>query len=119
VVLDQADYLQGDVYTRVTGLTTAQLQCVVFYNNILQPWTFLNGIGVSDAQVTSGKVFFNEVPGSPGYYNVRFRPNAIGFWRLLITYPAGTQIIALNYDVVGTPSDTDVGLQSAFIKPFG
>lgn len=117
VVLDQADYFQSDGFTRVTGLTTANLQCTIFFNNALMPWVFVTGASVSDGQVASGKVYFLEVPGSPGIYNVRFRPNAVGYWRLLITYTVGQQIMAQDYDVTGGPSSMDVGLQSSFIKP--
>ena len=117
VVLDQADYFQSDGFTRVTGLTPAQLACSIFFNNALMPWLFVTGASVGDGQIASGTVYFLEVPGSPGIYNVRFRPNAVGYWRLLITYPAGTQIMAQDYDVTGTPSNMDAGLSSSFIKP--
>jgi hypothetical protein len=117
VVLDQADYFQPDGFTRVTGLTTAQLQCAIFFNNTLLTWTFLSGDNVPNAQVASGHVYFCEVLGSPGYYNVRFRPNAVGYWRLLLTYVAGEQIMAQDFDVSGAPPNADVGLSSSFIKP--
>ena len=117
VVLDQADFFQSDGFTRVTGLTVAQLQCVIFFNNSAQPWVFQSGLNVTDAQIASGKVYWLEVPGSPGYYNVRFRPNAVGYWRLLITYTAGEQILAQDYDVTGAPASVDVGLQTSFVKP--
>lgn len=117
VVLDQADYFGPDGFTRVTGLTVADLTYAIFFNNTLLPWVFVTGAGVTDAQVASGKVYFIEVPGSPGYYNVRFRPNAVGYWRLLLTYTAGEQIMAQDYDVSGAPANMDIGLQSSFIKP--
>lgn len=117
VVLDQADFFQPDGFTRVTGLTIAQLQSALFFNNALLPWVFVTGASITDSQVASGKVYWVEVPGSPGYYNVRFRPNAVGYWRLLITYTAGQQIMAQDYDVSGAPPNMDVGLQSSFIKP--
>ena len=117
VVLDQADYFASDGFTRVTGLTVTQLQCVIFFNNAVQPWIFQSGANITDAQIASGKVYWVEVPGSPGYYNVRFRPNAVGYWRLLITYTAGDQIMGQDYDVTGAPANVDVGLHSAFVKP--
>jgi hypothetical protein len=68
-------------------------------------------------QVASGKVYWQEVSGSPGIYNVRFRPNAIGYWRLLITYPVGTQISGQDYDVTPLPPTVDTGLKASFVKP--
>lgn len=117
VVLDQADFFMPDGFTRVPGLTIGQLTCQLFFQNALQPWSLISGAGVMDAQVASGKVYWVEVPGSPGIYNVRFRPNAIGYWRLIITYPAGTQIMGQDYDVVQAGVAVETGLKASFVKP--
>jgi hypothetical protein len=117
VVLDQADYFQADGFTRVTGLTFASVIEQLFFNNALQPWPLTNGLGVPDIQITSGKVYFNEVPGSPGIYSVRFRPNAVGYWRLLVTYAPGTQIMAQDYDVTPQAPSAAPGVKSSFTKP--
>ena len=89
----------------------------LFYNNVAQVWTLVDGTGVTDTQVASGKIYWNEIPGSPGYYNVRFVPNAVGYWRLLITYPAGTQIAAQDYDVTDQTVPGPAGLSSNFNRP--
>lgn len=89
----------------------------IFYNNIAQPWPFIDGSTTSDAQVASGNVYWVEIPGSPGNYNVRFRPNAIGFWRLLITFVSGTQIMGQDYDVVSQVPLAESGLRASFTKP--
>ena len=117
VVHDQADFFQPDGFTRVPGLTLAQLQMQVFFNNAPQPWHFVSGIGVTDAQVASGKVYWMEVPSTPGFYSIRWRPNALGYWRVLITYPAGQQIMGQDYDVVLGGVTADSGLRESFIKP--
>lgn len=117
VVLDQADFFMPDGFTRVAGLTIGQLTCQLFFQNALQPWALITGAGVLDAQVASGKVYWVEVPGSPGIYNVRFRPNALGYWRLIITYPAGTQIMGQDYDVVPAGVPIETGLKASFVKP--
>ncbi len=117
VVYDQVDFFQSDGFMRVTGLTFSGVVLNAFFENVAQPWNLVNGIGVTDAQVSSGYVFFNEVPGSPGYYNVRWRPNALGFWRLLITYVPGQQIEAQDYDVVSSLPTVESGLSASFIKP--
>lgn len=115
-VLDQADYFEDDGYTRVCGLTVADVVSQLFFDNTLQPWPIVSGAGVRDQNVTSGKIFFHEVPGSPGIYSVRFRPNATGYWRLLITYTSGEQIMAQDYDVVLPPAPAVTGLKSSFSK---
>ena len=116
LVYDQVDFFQPDGFTRVTGLT-ASLPLKVFFENVAQPWPLMDGSLVSDAQVASGHVYFNEVPGSPGFYNVRWRPNGVGFWRVILSYPAGQQIEAQDYDVVQSLPMVESGLSASFIKP--
>ena len=116
VILDQADFFQLDGFTRVPGLTPTDLTGQLFFNNLLQPWPLILGSGVSDALVKSGNVYWNEVSGSTGIYNVRFRPNAMGYWRLLITYPVGTQIMAQDFDVVSQIPLVESGLKASFVK---
>lgn len=117
VVFDQADFFEPDGFTRKTGLGLTDLTHEVFFENDLMPWPLVDGSAVSDAQVTSGKVYWHEVPGSPGFYNVRWRPNAIHYWRLLITYTAGTQIMAQDYDVVAQVPAAETGLRASFTRP--
>jgi hypothetical protein len=68
-----------------------------------------------DAQVAAGTVYFNEITGQPGFYSVRFRPNAVGFWRLALSYDAGSRALALGYDVVQEPPLVASGLKSSFV----
>lgn len=117
VILDQADFFQLDGFTRVVGLQPSDLTLQLFFQNQLQPWPLIIGSGVTDALVKSGSVYWNEVPGSPGIYNVRFRPNTTGYWRLLITYAAGTQIMGQDYDVVTQTPVVESGLKASFVKP--
>ena len=116
-IIDQADFFEPNGFTRVIGLSITDLTHEIFFNNILQPWHLVDGSSVSDAAVVSGKVYWNEVPGSLGFYNVRFRPNAIGYWRNLVTYTAGTQIMAQDFDVVSQVPQAESGLRASFTKP--
>ena len=116
-IIDQADFFEPNGFTRVIGLSITDLTHEIFFNNILQPWPLVDGSSVSDAAVVSGKVYWNEVPGSLGFYNVRFRPNAIGYWRNLVTYTAGTQIMAQDFDVVSQVPQAESGLRASFTKP--
>ena len=117
IVLDQADYFESDGFTRVLGLTVADLTCQVFFNNSQQPWPLVSGAGILDNQIVSGKIYFHEVPGSPGIYSVRFRPNAVGYWRNLVTYTHGTQILAQEYDVSAQTITAPSGVKSSFTRP--
>lgn len=118
VVLDQADFFESDGFTRTVGLVPGvDLTLQLFFKNELQPWPFIDGSTVNDSQVTSGNVFWVEVPGSPGIYNVRFRPNAIGYWRLLITFESGEQIMAQDYDVSSQVPLAETGLRASFTRP--
>jgi hypothetical protein len=117
IAIDQADYFASDGYTRITGITVADLTNQMFFNNAQQPWALVNGLGVSDTQVVSGRVYFHEVPGSPGIYSVRFRPNAVGYWRLVLNYPAGLQVLAQEYDVSAQAQVATSGVKSSFTRP--
>lgn len=103
-VVDQIDVFESDNYTRVDGLDLNDFSLTLYRDNQALNWTVLGGSLVSDAQVTSGRVYLREI-GS-GVYSLRFRPNVVGFWRLLVSYPAGEQTISLSYDVV--PEDVPV-----------
>lgn len=116
VVIDQADYFQGDGFTRVTGLTISDVSLQLFFQNDPQPWALVDGSTTTDARVAAGRVFFHEVPGQSGIYSVRFRPNAIGYWRLILTYTAGQQIMGQDYDVVAEAQPPAGGLKSSFIN---
>lgn len=120
-LFDQADFFQLDGFTRLQGLTPSDLTLQVFANNVVQPWPLVAGLAVPDALVASGKVYLHEIPGAPGFYSTRWRPNAAGYWRLVLTYTAGLQIVAQDYDVVadetaGAAGTTPGGLQVSFIR---
>lgn len=111
VVYDQADFFQADGYTRVVGLLPANVDPELYYNNEPMPWPLVSGVGVQDTQVVSGRIYWQAIAGGP--YSIRFRPNAVGFWRLLLTYAPGTQILAQSFDVhAGTGVPTPSGLKA-------
>lgn len=118
VVIDQADIFAPDDFTRITGLTVADITTTLFYNNMAQPWGLLSGSTVTDAQVAAGTVYFNEITGQPGFYSVRFRPNAVGFWRLILTYAVGSRTLGLGFDVIPEMPLVASGLKASFV-PLG
>jgi hypothetical protein len=113
-VIDQADYFQADGFTRVAGLTIVDVEAQVFFDNVLQPWPLTDGSTVADNQVASGRLYFHEITGTTGNYSLRFRPNAGGYWRVLLTYPTGQQILAQDYDVTAEPLTVKGGIKASF-----
>jgi hypothetical protein len=114
VVIDQADLFQVDGYTRITGIVPSGLTCAVYYNNVPQSWPLVDGSFTTDVQIASGNVYWNEIGIATGFYSVRFFPNAIGFWRIVLRYGAGSLEVTRDYDVRDLTS-TDEGLVTSFI----
>lgn len=115
-VIDQVDIVQlSDTYTRVLNLTYTNVTAQLFFNNVVQSWALVTGTGIADLQLSSGSVYFHEVTAGTGIYSVRFRPNSVGFWRLLLNYPTATQIVALGFDVIEAETLSS-GLQASFFK---
>jgi len=114
-VIEQVDFFQGDFYTRIGGLTTSNITIQAFYNNQLMSWPTVSGNGVADDQVKSGFVYFNELSVA-GFYGIRFRPNVMGFWRIVVNYPVGVQTVALDFDIL-TPIEMTGGLKAQFVRP--
>lgn len=112
-VFDQADFFQVDGFTRLAGLTVSDLAATLFYNNVVQPWPLVNGAPVPNSQVKAGSVYLHEIAGAAGYYSLRFRPNAAGYWRLMLVYAAGQQRLSQDYDVTA-PSQIQGGLTASF-----
>jgi hypothetical protein len=116
VVFDQADFFEADGYTRIAGLTVSDLSLQVYYNNALLGWTLAPGAAVTDARVVSGRIYLSPIAGGP--YSIRWRPNALGYWRIVLTYPDGFQIVGQDYDVLDA-SPPPGGIVSSFIRPGG
>jgi len=115
LVFDQVDLFLGDGMTRAQDVLPAALTLRVYMNGRQLDWPLVSGAGVNDVQATSGKVYWTQF--SAGFYSARFFPNAIGEWRILITYPAFNQAVSLSYDVtppVGVSGG--MGLQSSFLR---
>jgi hypothetical protein len=101
-IVDQVDFFQGDYFTRVENLSVSDLVLSLFNENAKLSWPLVSGVGLTNGQILSGGVYFSQIPNALGYYSVRFRPNAAGYWRMVLSYPAGVQASALDYDVVTT-----------------
>ena len=119
VVLDQVDFFMPDGFTRVSRLAPGFLEAQIFFNNNPQAWPLVDGSGIADAQVNAGYVYFHEILGLLGFYSVRFRPDSLGYWRIVLTYPAGLQTSAQDFDVVQGAPAMETGLRASFVKPEG
>ncbi len=97
----QADfYVPVGSFTRPAGILFSNVQLRVFLNNALVSWPVLDGSGVSDASVSAGKIYFNEISGSTGFYAVRFFPDRVGAWRLVLQIPAYAVESVLDFDAL-------------------
>ncbi len=113
LVFDQLDWFQGDFFTRIGGIGVGNLALTVFVNNTVTAWPLVTGVGVTDAQVKPGNIYFQEL--TTGYYGLRFRPNTLGYWRLDFRYATGVQTVSLDYDVVTKLDMAATGLHASFV----
>lgn len=109
LIYDQLDFYAGT--TRIS-VALASLQSRLFVNNQLLSWTLEDGVLVADSSISATKIYYNEISGSAGYNSIRFFPDRVGFWRLVISYST-TEIIK-EYDVTSAKSATG-GLNASFI----
>lgn len=111
VAFNQADFF--DSGNRKTGVTWADVQLSVFLNGSAVSWPITDGTFVADSSVNSGLVYFNEVVGSSGFYLVRFFPDRIGYWRLVLRHRVLGQESTCEFDVVSASPATS-GLVATF-----
>lgn len=116
LIRDQVDFYDppGSV-TRATGISVGDIIVTVFANNVALAWTTLDGTAVPDSSISAGTVYFNEIPGNPGFYSIRFFPDRIGFWRIVVSDSAISAESVREFDVApaGTFSPSN-GLNASF-----
>jgi hypothetical protein len=119
LVRDQIDlYLPSGSINRIQGYALSGLSLALFFNNSPVAWPLADGTLVPDSSVSAGTVYFNEIQGSPGFYSVRFFPDAVGFWRIVLTAaPLQTERV-LSYDVApaGSFKSGQGGLIASFVE---
>lgn len=112
---EQVDLFLGDGITRAQDVATSGLELRVYLNGTQLSWPLVSGTGIPDVRVSAGKVYWTEF--SAGFYNIRFFPNAIGLWRVLVTYPAHDQAVSLSYDVVAQVASVgSIGIRTSFFR---
>ncbi len=110
---------QADFYStpgvRATGILAGSLNLSLFFNNALTSWALRDGTTIQDSSISAGSIYFNEIAGSPGFYSVRFYPDKIGFWRIVLNDVALTQESIIEIDVVSATA-TSPGLIASFTQ---
>lgn len=114
MIFDQVDLFLSDGETRSTGVLIAGLQLTLQAGATTVSWPLVSGAGVVDVRVAAGKVYWTET--SPGFYSIRFFPNAVGLWRLILTYPAHDQVLSYSYNVTAGNSSYIQGFKTSFSK---
>lgn len=120
LIRDQVDYYNPSGSTnRAIGITFSQITLQIFVDNSKLLWPIVDGTLIADSSISAGNVYLNEIPGSPGYYSIRFFPDKIGFWKLSILNTTLNQEITKEYDIVpaGTFGPTSSGLNASFFRP--
>lgn len=110
---------QIDIYTldgvsRQVGVGVSNVTVKVFYNNSLIAWDLVDGTIVPDSSISSGKVYFNEIPGSPGYYSARFYPNANGYWRIVFGVGMLNYEASVDFDIAKPNPISSSGITASF-----
>lgn len=115
LVQDSIDLFRGDGKTRAQGVQVVDLNLRLFFNSSRVEWPLVSGTNIQDLQVTAGRVYWTEIEA--GFYTLRFLPNVIGSWRVLLTYPEYDQAVSLSYDVARPTSvSSSSGIRSSFIR---
>lgn len=106
----QVDFF--DSGSRKTGIVWSDLEAHSFVNGEVLSWGIADGAAVSDSTIGAGAVYFNEVSGASGFYLIRFFPDRIGFWRIVLNHSTLGEVI-LEFDVL-SPTPQISGLQASF-----
>jgi len=97
LISDQVDLFLVDGKTRAQGIVIADLQVRVFANDYTMNWPLVSGVNIPEVRMSAGKIYWTEF--STGFYNIRFFPNTLGNWRVIITCPSLNQAVSLSYSV--------------------
>ncbi len=93
----QAEFFSSGV--RVQGSINSDLVLRVFHNNSLQTWNLADGSSVADSSISSGFVYFHQIPSANGFYSVRLFPDKIGYWRIHFFHNPSSSSYSLDFDV--------------------
>ncbi len=116
VIYSQVDFFSPPgSYIRIPSIAASSVSIKIFCNNKSLGWTVVDGSNIQDSGVSSGNIYFNEITSGTGFYSIRFFPNKIGFWRIIVSHSSGEQI--LEFDVSPQSGSSQPGLIASFNKP--
>jgi len=118
LVRDQVDfYIPGGGFNRISGVVVAQLTLFAFADNGLLTWPLADGTNVPDSSISAGTIYFNEIYGSPGFYSIRFFPDRIGYWRVVLRNDSLITEVIRDFDIVPAgPIGPPNGLNASFLS---
>lgn len=120
IIYDQPDiYSPVGTINRPTGLVFSNFTLTQLVNGAALPWPLADGSSVPDSSISSGTVYLHEISGSPGFYSVRFLPDRVGFWKLILTNAGMGIDVVLEYDVLASGAlkpGSSSGLVASFTK---
>lgn len=114
LVYEQIDLFMLDGITRAQGVPLTALTSKLFYGSEGEPWVLVSGTGVPDEQVVPGYLYWDEF--ETGYYSIRFKPNVVGIWRLILLCAALNTGVSVTYSVEPVAYPMNTGLQVSFIR---
>jgi hypothetical protein len=117
LVRDQADFFLPGGNVRAGGIALPQVSMTAFSDNGLLSWPLADGSTVPDSSISAGTVYFSEISGAPGFYSVRFFPDRVGYWRIVLRVDAFQSEVVREYDVNPASAASPNGLNASFLRP--
>jgi hypothetical protein len=100
LVYDQLTiYDPSNSFNRAVGLNISDFSLSLFANNVDLNWNLLDGTSVLDQDISSGNVYLNEIVSYPGFYNLRWYPDRIGYWYMSISCSVNGVDYVKEYDL--------------------
>lgn len=119
IVRDQLDfYSPPGSFVRLPGVSVSQLNLAAFYNNAPVLWPLVDGSSTLDSSIVSGSFYFNAIPGALGYYSLRYYPDKVGYWRVVVYDTVSGSEQVRDYDITTAvqSSALNTGLIASFTK---
>lgn len=113
LAFDQVDIITPGTINRVAGVNVADLTLNAFWNDSVLSWGFADGLSTANCSISAGTFYFNEMVGANGFYVVRFLPDKVGYWRIVIRHESLGVEQTRDFDAVAA-LPTHSGLNASF-----
>ncbi len=115
LIRDQADFYLPGGTQRASGISVSQVSLDAFSDNGLLEWPIADGSAVADSSISAGTIYFSEIYGAPGFYSIRFFPDRVGYWRMVLRVSAFGSEAIREYDITPSSSSPSNGLNASFL----